>query len=252
MLDVAAGNGNCALAAARRGAEVVATDFAPLLLEQGRQRTANEGIDVEWQEADAEDLPFPDGSFDCATSVFGAIFAPRPQVVAGELFRVVRPGGVVGLTAWTPDGFTARMMEVLGKRLPPPPEGIPNPLEWGRRQRVKELFEDKASSIDFFVQTVPFAFESFASMREAFEAHGFLRVARQALDEEDYEAGFRDFERLVAEWNQAPGDQILISGKVPAGRCPKVGLPARPVAQTRRRCAKPVGRVPAGRASVEQ
>ena len=108
VLDLAAGDGNFALACAREGASVVASDLAPAMVERGARRTGEEGYDVEWVRADVEDLPFEDSRFDCVGSVFGAVFAPRPEVMARELFRVVRPGNTVGLTAWTPGSFTVR------------------------------------------------------------------------------------------------------------------------------------------------
>jgi SAM-dependent methyltransferase len=115
VLDVAAGNGNVAVAAARLGARVTASDFAPSLVAAGRARTEALGLDVRWDEADAEALPYADGRFDAVTSAFGLMFAPRPEVAAAEAFRVVRPGGVVGLTAWTPDGFTGQVTALMGE-----------------------------------------------------------------------------------------------------------------------------------------
>ena len=119
---MAAGDGNFALACAREGAGVVASDIAPAMVERGGRRTGDEGYDVEWVRADVEELPFEDARFDCVGSVFGAVFAPRPEVMASELFRVVRPGNTVGLTAWTPDSFTVELFGV-GRRYSPPPAG---------------------------------------------------------------------------------------------------------------------------------
>ena len=112
VLDVAAGDGNFAVACAREGASVVASDLSPGMVERGRARSEQDGFDIEWVEADVEDLPFEDGRFDCVGSVFGAMIAPRPRVVAEELFRVVRPGGTVGMTAWTPRGFSAELFKL--------------------------------------------------------------------------------------------------------------------------------------------
>jgi ubiquinone/menaquinone biosynthesis C-methylase UbiE len=111
VLDVGAGDGNFALAAAREGAAVVASDLSPGMVERGRERSRAEGFEIEWVEADAEDLPFNDARFDCVGSVFGAMIAPRPELVARELFRVVRPGGTVGMTAWTPRSFAHRAIQ---------------------------------------------------------------------------------------------------------------------------------------------
>jgi ubiquinone/menaquinone biosynthesis C-methylase UbiE len=125
VLDVAAGNGNLAVLAAREGAAVVASDLTPAMLELGRMRTEGERLGVEWVEADAEALPFEDERFDCAASVFGAMFAPRPEVAARELVRVVRPGGTIGMANWTPAGFIGQWFQVATGYGPPFPEDLP-------------------------------------------------------------------------------------------------------------------------------
>jgi SAM-dependent methyltransferase len=147
VLDVGAGDGNFALACASEGAGVVASDLSPGMVEHGRARTAGEGYEIEWVQADVEALPFEDGRFDCAGSVFGAVLAPRPEVAAAELFRVVRPGGAVGLTAWAPDGFFGRILE-LGRRFVPPPEGMPRPTDWGDEAIARGRLEGLASHVD--------------------------------------------------------------------------------------------------------
>jgi ubiquinone/menaquinone biosynthesis C-methylase UbiE len=146
VLDVAAGDGNFALVCAREGASVVASDLSPGMVERGRARAQAEGYDVEWVEADAEALPFDDASFDCVGSVFGAMIAPRPRVVAEELFRVVRPGGTVGMTAWTKEGFTAELFE-LGRSYAPPSD---QPLsdEWSVEENVRERFDGLAARFE--------------------------------------------------------------------------------------------------------
>ena len=128
VLEVAAGTGNLAVAAARRGARVVATDLTPRMVELGRERSAGEGLDIEWREADAEELPFEDGRFEVAASTFGAMFAPRPQVAAAELFRVVRSGGTVGMANMTPQGYLGRLIATAFSYGPPPPG--PWPSTW--------------------------------------------------------------------------------------------------------------------------
>lgn len=150
VLDVAAGDGNFALVCAREGASVVASDLAPGMVERGRARSEEEGYDVEWVEADAEDLPFEDGRFDCVGSVFGAMIAPRPRVVAEELFRVVRPGGTVGMTAWTKDGFTAELF-ALGRSYAPRSD---QPLsdEWSIEENVRERFDGLAARFEIEVR----------------------------------------------------------------------------------------------------
>jgi ubiquinone/menaquinone biosynthesis C-methylase UbiE len=142
VLDVAAGNGNATLAAARRFGEVTSTDYVPALLESGRSRAAAEGASVHFQEADAEDLPFPDASFDVVLSTFGVMFTPDQEKAASELARVCRPGGKIGLANWTPDGFIGQMFKVIGKYLPPAP-GVRPPALWGTKARLEELFAGK-------------------------------------------------------------------------------------------------------------
>jgi ubiquinone/menaquinone biosynthesis C-methylase UbiE len=146
VLDVAAGDGNFALVCAREGASVVASDLSPGMVERGRTRAQAEGYDIEWLEADAEALPFDDASFDCVGSVFGAMIAPRPRVMAEELFRVVRPGGTVGMTAWTTQGFTAELF-ALGRSYAPPSD---QPLsdEWSVEDNVRERFDGLAARFD--------------------------------------------------------------------------------------------------------
>ncbi len=146
VLDVAAGDGNFALVCAREGASVVASDLSPGMVQRGRARAQAEGYDIEWLEADAEALPFDDASFDCVGSVFGAMIAPRPRVMAEELFRVVRPGGTVGMTAWTTQGFTAELF-ALGRSYAPPSD---QPLsdEWSVEDNVRERFDGLAARFD--------------------------------------------------------------------------------------------------------
>jgi ubiquinone/menaquinone biosynthesis C-methylase UbiE len=150
VLDVAAGDGNFALACAREGASVVASDLAPGMVERGRARSEAEGYEIEWVEADVEELPFEDGRFDCVGSVFGAMIAPRPRVAAEELFRVVKPGGTVGMTAWTKDGFSADLF-ALGRSYAPPSDG-PLSDEWSVEENVRERFEGLASRFELDVR----------------------------------------------------------------------------------------------------
>ena len=144
VLDVAAGNGNVALAAARRGCEVVATDYVAALLERARERAAAERLPLEFREADAEALPFPDAGFDAVVSTFGVMFTPDQERAAAELIRVCKPGGRIGLANWTPDGFIGQVFKTIGKYMPPAP-GVKSPALWGTRARLAELFEDAAS-----------------------------------------------------------------------------------------------------------
>ena len=139
VLDAAAGNGNAALAAARRGSEVIATDYVDDLLERARRRAAADGLSLETRVADAEALPFDDDEFDAVLSTFGVMFTPNPERAAAELLRVCRPGGRIGLANWAPDGFVGRMFKVIGNHVPPP-AGVPSPLTWGTEERLRELF----------------------------------------------------------------------------------------------------------------
>ena len=147
VLDVAAGNGNVSLAAARRWCDVVATDYVPALLERARERAAAERLDIEFREADAEALPFPDGSFDVVVSTFGVMFTPDQDRAAAEMVRVCRRGGKIGLANWTPEGFIGQLFKTIGKHLPPP-AGARSPALWGTRARLAELFEPHATSVE--------------------------------------------------------------------------------------------------------
>jgi SAM-dependent methyltransferase len=139
VLDVACGNGNAALAAARRFCEVIGVDYVPALLERARERAKAEGLEVDFQEADAEDLPFPDDTFDVVVSTCGAMFAPDQERTAAELLRVCRPGGRIGMVNWTPDGYVGELFAAIGRHLPPPP-GLRPPVLWGTEERLRELF----------------------------------------------------------------------------------------------------------------
>jgi SAM-dependent methyltransferase len=144
VLDVACGNGNAALAAVRRGAQVVGVDYVPALLERARERAKAEGLEADFQEADAEDLPFPDASFDVVLSTFGVMFAPDQERAAAELRRVCRPGGRIGLVSWVPDSYAGELFRAIGRLLPPPP-GLRPPVEWGTEERLRELFGPEAT-----------------------------------------------------------------------------------------------------------
>src|SRR4051812_40471833 len=143
VLDVAAGNGNASLAAARRGCDVTATDYVEALLERARMRAEADGLALTTQTADAENLPFADASFDAVLSTFGVMFTPNHERAAHELLRVCRPGGRIGLANWTPEGFVGRMFKVIGQHVPPP-AGVPSPLQWGNEDRVRELLGSHA------------------------------------------------------------------------------------------------------------
>jgi ubiquinone/menaquinone biosynthesis C-methylase UbiE len=154
VLDIAAGSGNASLPAALTGAEVIASDLTPALLETGRQRAAEAGATIDWVEADAEALPFADGEFDAVISAIGIMFAPHHQAAADELVRVCRPGGSIGLISWTPGGFIGEMFVTMRPYAPPPPPGAqPAPL-WGGEDHVRELLGDRVTDVDARVQTL--------------------------------------------------------------------------------------------------
>jgi SAM-dependent methyltransferase len=159
VLDVAAGNGNASLAAARRFADVTSTDYVPGLLEDGRRRAAGDRLAITFREADAEALPFGDGSFDVVLSTFGVMFAPDHARAAGELARVCRPGGRIGLASWTPDGFLGALFRTIGRHVPPP-AGVASPMSWGSEPHLHALFGASAARIDVVRREFAFRYVS--------------------------------------------------------------------------------------------
>ena len=143
VLDVAAGTGNASIPAAQKGARVTASDLTPELFDSGRARAAAEGVELEWVEADAERLPFEDGSFDVVMSSIGAMFAPHHQDVADELVRVCSPGGTIGMLNWTPEGMIGALFRAMGPFAPPPPPGAQPPPLWGGEDHIRDLFGDR-------------------------------------------------------------------------------------------------------------
>ncbi|WP_205718288.1 class I SAM-dependent methyltransferase [Actinomadura sp. WMMA1423] len=171
VLDVAAGAGNAAVAAALAGADVVASDLTPELLDAGRRAAARRGAELEWRVADAEALPFEDGEFDAVLSCVGAMFAPRHQATADELVRVCRPGGTIGLLNWTPEGFIGRMFGVMKPYAPPPPPGAQPPPLWGSPEHVQELFGERVTDAGFRRDALRVdAFEKPVDFRDYFKA----------------------------------------------------------------------------------
>jgi SAM-dependent methyltransferase len=200
VLDVAAGDGNFALACAREGASVVASDLAPGMVERGRARSQAEGYDVDWVEADVEALPFEDGRFDCVGSVFGAMIAPRPRVVAEELFRVVRPGGTVGMTAWTSRGFSAELFR-LGRSYAPPAPDQPRSDEWSDEANVRERFEGLAARFELQVRTLLWRFDSPEEMVSALGTSAPPWVAaKQNLPPARWESLIAEARELAERW----------------------------------------------------
>ena len=202
VLDVAAGNGNASLAAARRFAQVTSTDFVEALLAQGRVRAAAEDLPIEFRHADAEALPFEDASFDVVLSTFGVMFTPEPARAAAELLRVCRPGGRIGLANWTPTSLVGRLFAILGKHLPPAP-GLRSPAQWGTEARLDELFGAAASRIAIREKTFTFRYHSAVHWLDIFRTYyGPVQKAFAALDLLEQEALERDIFRLLADCNR--------------------------------------------------
>jgi ubiquinone/menaquinone biosynthesis C-methylase UbiE len=209
VLDVAAGNGNAALAAARRWCDVVATDYVPALLERARERAAAERLAIEFREADAEALPFADASFDAVVSTFGVMFTPDQDRAARELVRVCKPGGRIGLANWTPEGFIGQLFKTIGRHAPPP-AGARSPALWGTRARIAELFEPHASSIKSAQRHFVFRYRSPAHRLEVFKTYyGPLLKTFAALPAAAQAALDADLETLIGQFNRS-GDRTLV------------------------------------------
>jgi SAM-dependent methyltransferase len=203
VLDVAAGNGNASLAAARRWCEVVSTDYVPALLTRGRERAAAERLEIEFREADVEDLPFEDASFDAVLSTFGAMFAPNPQRVAAEVLRVCRRGGKIGFANWTPDGFIGQLFKTIGKHVAPP-AGVESPALWGTNQRIDELFGAQGAAIQIQTRQFVFRYRSPEHWLDIFKTYyGPVLKAFAALDVKAQPALAADLIALIDRFNHA-------------------------------------------------
>jgi ubiquinone/menaquinone biosynthesis C-methylase UbiE len=212
VLDVAAGNGNASLAAARRFAQVTSTDYVPDLLEQGRVRAEAEQLPMKFQVADAENLPFPDGSFDVILSTYGVMFAPNHERSAAELLRVVRAGGRIGLANWTPEGFIGDLFRTVGSFVPPP-AGVRSPMEWGKEARLKELFS-KASTVRAERKNFVFRYESPEHFIDFFRSYyGPTHKAFAALDEERQKAFHAALLELLRKSNKSGRETLAIPGE---------------------------------------
>ncbi|KQQ93566.1 class I SAM-dependent methyltransferase [Massilia sp. Leaf139] len=210
VIDVAAGNGNASLAAAHRLARVTSTDYVPALIEKGRARAAAEGLDIAFQVADAESLPYPDGSFDVALSTFGVMFAPDHGRSAGELLRVIRPGGRIGLASWTPDSFVGQLFKVIGKAVPPP-AGVMSPLLWGTEAYLGELFGDAAADIRTARRHYVFRYASPAHWLQVFrDFYGPVNKAFGALDGQGQALLEREILELLERFNTADGASLVV------------------------------------------
>jgi ubiquinone/menaquinone biosynthesis C-methylase UbiE len=208
VLDVAAGNGMVTLAAARRWCDVTSTDYVPALLEQGRARAAAEGLPVDFMEADAEQLPFENGSFDVIVSTFGVMFTPNQPQAASELLRVCKSGGKIGLANWTPDGFIGQVFKTLGKYLPPP-SGAKSPALWGTRARLDELFGNQAT-IKAEPRMFNFRYRSPDHFLDVFQTfYGPVLKAFAALDAPTRENLRNDLHALIVRMNKS-GDATMV------------------------------------------
>jgi SAM-dependent methyltransferase len=209
VLDVAAGNGNATLAAARRWCDVVSTDYVPALLDLGRARAQAEGHKIHFQEADAENLPFPDASFDAVLSTFGVMFTPNQEKAASELARVCKLGGRIGLANWTPDSFIGQVFKTIGKYVPPP-AGVNSPALWGTASRIEELFNKSARPMRMEKREFVFRYHSPAHWIEVFRTYyGPMNKTFGALDAQGQAAFQQDLLALMHSRNRS-GDSTLV------------------------------------------
>jgi ubiquinone/menaquinone biosynthesis C-methylase UbiE len=210
VLDVAAGNGMASLAAARRWCRVTSTDYVPALLRSGRARAEAEGHPIEFIEADAEDLPFADGDFDTVLSTFGVMFTPNQDRAAGELLRVCKPKGQIGLANWTPEGFIGQLFKILGKYLPPP-STAKSPALWGTRERLAAMFGSATSEIKAEARYFNFRYRSPAHFLNVFETYyGPIHRAFASLDQQG-QIGLRDdLHALIVRMNRATNGTMIV------------------------------------------
>jgi ubiquinone/menaquinone biosynthesis C-methylase UbiE len=212
VLDVAAGNGNATLAAARRFASVTSTDYVPALLDRGRRRAEADGFDVTFKVADAEDLPYPAASFDVVLSTFGVMFAPDHREAASELMRVCRPEGRIGLASWTPEGFLGDLFRVVAAHVPPIP-GVRSPLLWGTDAHIQDLFQD-AAAIEHTVRNFAFRYRSPEHWVDVFRAYyGPVHKAFAALGADRQAALEADLIALLQKSDQGDASGLVVLGE---------------------------------------
>jgi len=210
VLDVAAGNGNVSLAAARRWCSVVATDYVPALLERARERATADRLSIEFREADAEALPFAADSFDIVVSTFGVMFTPDQDRAAAEMIRVCRHGGKIGLANWTPEGFIGQLFKTIGKHMPPPP-GAKSPALWGTRARIEELFEPHAAAIETAQRHFVFRYRSAEHWLDVFRTYyGPVLKTFAALEPPARSALERDLLSLAGRFNRSQDDAMVV------------------------------------------
>jgi ubiquinone/menaquinone biosynthesis C-methylase UbiE len=210
VLDVAAGNGNATLAAARRGCKVTSTDYVTTLLDRGAERARAERLDVKFQVTDAEALPFGDASFDAVLSTFGVMFAPDQIAAASEMARVCRPGGRIGLANWTPDGFVGQMFKAIGRQLPPP-AGAQPPSLWGVEAHLRSLFGEHAAAIKLTPRVFNFRYRSAAHFIDIFRTwYGPVHKAFAALPADKAAALENDLTELLNRTNRAGAGTLVV------------------------------------------
>ena len=210
VLDVAAGNGNFALAAARRWCDVIATDYVPALLDRARERAHADRLSIDFREADAEALPFPEANFDVIASPFGVMFTPDQERTAAELLRVCRHGGKIGMANWTPDGFIGQLFKTIGKHMPPP-AGVRSPAQWGTRERLEELFSRHASSIISTPRHFVFRYRAPGHWLEVFRTYyGPVLKTFAALPPAAQSALAADLIDLVGRFNRATDGTMTV------------------------------------------
>lgn len=214
VLDVACGSGNLAIPAARAGALVTGVDIAPNLVEQARARAAAENLECRFDEGDAENMSYPQASFDTVVTMFGAMFAPRPEVAAAELVRVSRPGGRIAMANWTPQAFTGQMFKINAKHVPPPPN-IPSPVLWGDEETVRGRLREGISKFELTRRPILFQYPfSPAEVVEYFrQFFGPTQFAFAALDTEGQAALRQDLEQLWSEYNKAGDGTTLVESE---------------------------------------
>jgi ubiquinone/menaquinone biosynthesis C-methylase UbiE len=200
------------LAAARRFGDVISTDYVPRLLERGRERADAEGLEIEFRETDAENLPFEDASFDVVASTFGVMFTPDQDKAAAEMLRVCKPGGKIALANWTPDGFIGQLFKTLGKHVPPP-VGVKSPALWGTEKRLVELFGAQATSIDAKPRDFVFRYRSAEHFIDLFRTwYGPLLKAFAALESSAQTALEADLKALIARFDRSGGGSMVVPG----------------------------------------
>jgi SAM-dependent methyltransferase len=213
VLDVAAGNGNATLAAARRFADVTSTDYVPSLLDKGRARALAEGLSVQFKVADVEALAFADDTFDVVLSTFGAMFTPEHDRAASEMLRVLRPGGRIGMANWTPEGFIGRLFKVIGAHVPPP-AGLKSPALWGTQAHLEELFGTRATKIHSERRVFNFRYGSAAHWVQVFrDFYGPTHKAFAALQGPAQQALERDITALLEQMNTAGAASLVVPGE---------------------------------------